>query len=363
MTAGPRTRYKTPMRKLKIGVVGCGVIGPYHMKSASVSTTMDLVAVADRIEDRARAKAAEYHARKTYREGLDLVRDPEVEAVVLAFPAGKRAELAYEALKLGKHVLLEKPGATRAAEVEKMISLQGKLVGACCSSRYKFLPSFEAARSYVASGSLGEIREIYGRSLLSAGPLGSDPPPPWRVSREQNGGGILVNWSPYDIDYLLSVAGWSVEPRAVFAQTWPVASHLAARVDPRSDAENHYVALIRCDGGAVIHLERGEFTSAQNETVWQIVGSKATLRLHMTLVDRKTIWVDETDAKTGVTTRVLWEGVEDPDPVHNGPAQDFAEAILSDRPPRTDLRTTLRIQRIFDAIYESASSGELARIG
>jgi predicted dehydrogenase len=235
-------------------------------------------------------------------------------------------------------------------------------VGACCSSRYKFLPSFEAARDFVATGALGEIREIYGRNINAAGPISGGPPPSWRASKAQNGGGILVNWSPYDLDYLLSVAGWSVEPQTVFAHTWPVAPHLAARVDPASDAENHYVALISCRGGAVIHIERGEFSSLKDETVWQIIGSRASLRLHMTLEETKRIWLDETDSQKGVTSRVLWEGSEDPTPVYNGPVQDFAAAVLESRAPKTDLQKTLQIQRIFDGIYASAASGKAVRV-
>ena len=171
-----------------------------------------------------------------------------------------------------------------------------------------------------------------------------------------------MNWSPYDLDYLLSVAGWSAVPETVFAHTWPVAPHLAARVDPASDAENHYVALIRCKGGAVIHIERGEFSSLQNESVWQIIGSRASLRLHMTLEETKRIWVDETDSQKGVTSRILWEGPEDSRLVYDGPVQDFAAAVLGNRGPRTDLQMTLQIQRIFDGIYASAASGKAMRV-
>ena len=350
------------MAKLRLGIVGCGVIGPHHMQACVDSTDIDLVAVADLIEERGRAKAAEFRVPKVFREGSDLIRDPDVEAVVLAFPAGKRAELACQALKAGKHVLVEKPPAMRAAEIEKMLRLQGSLVGACCSSRYKFLPSFEAARAYVSSGALGEIREIYGRNIFAAGASPISPPPPWRASKAQNGGGILVNWSPYDLDYLLSIPGPGVEPRTAFAQCWPVAQHLRARVDPASDAESHYVALIRCEGGVLLHIERAEFSSLQTETAWQIIGSRASLRLHMTTTDAKRIFVDEADAGSGVKSRVLWEGHEDASLVHSGPVRDFAAAVLQKRAPKTDLRQALLIQRIFDAIYASASSGKAVSV-
>jgi predicted dehydrogenase len=350
------------MRKIKLGVVGCGVIGTRHIQAAAASPVIDLVAIADPIQERARARAAEYHVPNVHHDGIELIRDPNVEAVVLAIPTGGRARLACDAFRRGKHVLIEKPPAMNAGEIVQMMGLQGGRVGACCSSRFTFLEGFRAAHAEVASGRLGQIREVYCRSLIGADRAPSEPPPAWRVSRAQNGGGILVNWGTYDLDYLLGLTDWALRPRRVFASTWPVADHLAARTAPGSDAESHFVALIRCHGGEVIHLERAEFSAVQTETSWQVVGSRGSLRLQMTFTGPKKVMIDETDPDAGVSSRVLWEGEERETDYHHGPVHDFADAILENRPPRTDLSKALVLQRIFDAIYESSESGRLAEI-
>ena len=74
------------------------------------------------------------------------------------------------------------------------------------------------------SGALGHLRELHIRAFIAAGaPTGAEPPP-WRESFAMNAGGILTNWSCYDLDYVLGVAGWSFRPRMALAQFWPCAS-------------------------------------------------------------------------------------------------------------------------------------------
>jgi predicted dehydrogenase len=104
--------------------------------------------------------------------GEDLVADPEVEAVVLAFPARGRAEMALRAFASAKHVLTEKLVAINADEVIRMIAAQGDLVVGCCSSRYRFLKSAAAATDFLASGVLGELRVVRGSAVVPA----SGPP-------------------------------------------------------------------------------------------------------------------------------------------------------------------------------------------
>lgn len=70
--------------------MGCGVIGTRHIQAAAASPLIDLVAIADPIEERARAKAAEFRVPGVFRQGLDLVKDPSVDAVVLAIPEDAR---------------------------------------------------------------------------------------------------------------------------------------------------------------------------------------------------------------------------------------------------------------------------------
>ncbi len=103
------------MQTVRLGVIGCGVIGPTHVQAASASPRIEMLAVADRIRERRERVAAEYAVPRTYAEGSELLADPDIDAVVLAVPAADRAELQFDALRLGKHLLLEKPVAMTAA--------------------------------------------------------------------------------------------------------------------------------------------------------------------------------------------------------------------------------------------------------
>lgn len=345
------------MKPVSVGIIGCGVIGRIHAKSAMESPQVKLVAVADLIEERAREVADQHSVPARYSEGLDLLDDPGVEAVVLALPANGRLALAMKAFRRGIHVLTEKPVAMNAGDVEQMIAARGALVAACCSSRYRLLPSAEVVTRFIATGALGELRVLHCRAISAAAEPPATPPPTWRLRRRENGGGILMNWGSYDLDYLLGVTGWSLVPRLVLGQTWTLAPHLTVRAAPDSDAETHVSALIRCEGGTVISYERAEFAAAQTENAWKIVGSRGALHLRMIAESAKRIAYDASSDAAGVSPQVLWEGAEDAAPLHAGPLRDFAAAIREGRPPKTTLEQALVVQKISDAIYASAEKG------
>lgn len=350
------------MKPVKLGVIGCGVIGPTHMQAATDSESLDLVAIADLIPERVKAAAEKFNVSKTYPSGDALLDDPEVEAVVLAFPTGTRTALALRALAKGKHVLVEKPVAMNVGEVEAMMAAQGELVCGCCSCRYRFLPSSEFVTNFIASGALGPIRVVRCRATYPAGPPREGQQPPWRVNKALNGGGILVNWGCYDLDFLLGITGWTLKPTAVLARTWPIPPQFACHVAPGSDAEEHFAAMIACEGGSVINFERGERVPAQAEDAWQIIGTKGSLQLRMRPEEGKQVVFNNTSTEKGVFSEVVWEGDEEHAIVSTGPALDLARAIRGDRRPRTGMQQALVLQKITDGIYASAETGSPVEI-
>jgi UDP-N-acetyl-2-amino-2-deoxyglucuronate dehydrogenase len=362
------------MQPVKYGVIGCGVIGPTHMKPAATTDILDLVAVADLIPERAQRAAAEYHVPKVYGPGLDLIANPEIELVVLALPTCHRKELALAAFAAGKNVLIEKPVAMNAGDVADLIAARGSLKAACCSSRYRFITHHQVAADFIASGKLGDLREVYIRSFFPAGPPPTEPKPEWRLKRHLNGGGFLMNWGCYDLDYLLGLTGWQLKPQKCFAQTWQIPSHIAAHIPEGSDAETQYTALIRCEGGTILSVERGEYMPIANESAWQIIGTKGSLRLTMTAVTAsgpkasagasnwKQILLDELTEDQGTVSSVLWEGEEDLNEVMVGPVRDLAQAIREDREPKTTLEKALVVQKITDAIYASGAAGDAVEV-
>jgi len=350
------------MEPVKLGVIGCGVIGGSHMGNAENSDLLELVAIADVRQEALEKRAEAYEVETTYNSGLALLDDENVEAVVLALPTCHRLELALAAFKKGKHVLIEKPIAMNAAEVEQMIAGKGDLVAACCSSRYTFPPSAAATREFVATGALGDIRVVHSRSIRAAGPKPEGPRVPWRLKHAVNGGGIFVNWGCYDLNYLLNIVNWSLKPTVALAAAWQVAPQLAYHAAEGSDAETHIAALIRCEGGAVIQYERAEFAAAEPEDAWRIIGTKGSLRLQMTCVKDKKIIYNTTTPEEGLVSQVVWSGEEESGSIGRGLVEDFALAIREGREPATDLRRSLVLQKITDACYESAATGQAVQI-
>ena len=350
------------MKQVNLGVIGCGVIGTVHIQNAVKSELINLVAVADQIEERTREAAKKFGIKKTYSSGEALLKDPNVEAVVLALPTGMRTSLALRAFSSGKHVLLEKPAAMNTSELKQMMNARGELICACCSSRYRFLESADFTTNFIAGGALGKLRIVRCRATSAARPCPEKTPPVWRVNKVLNGGGILVNWGPYDLDYLLGITGWSLKPKLVLAQTWPIPPQFECHVAPGSDAEEHFAAMICCQGGTVIMFERGEQVAAQSENAWQLIGTKGSLQLRMITEKGKKIVFDNSSTEKGVFSEVIWEGEEDSSLVHSGPVNDFARAIREKCHPKTGLEQALVIQEITDAIYASAEQGKAIEI-
>jgi predicted dehydrogenase len=346
------------MNKVRIGVVGCGVMGTRHVESAINVPRAEPVAVADLIESKAHKLADQFEVPAVYASAEALIADANVDAVIVAFPAIGRAAVAVKALEAGKHVLVEKPVAMNADEVRRMIAARGDRVAGSCSLRFRYFEHAKRATEFLATDALGDLRLLRARQLGACGPAPESPRPAWRLTRALNGGGILFNWGCYDIDYLMGLTGWTLKPRTVFAQAWPIPRQFASHVAPGSDAETYYTALVRCDGGTIISLERGEFMPAANDEAWQIIGEKGSLRMCMTPAEGKTLTHDDTSTADGVQSRVLWTGDEDwKGPHSDAPVADLVEAILEGRQTETHLERSLMVQQISDAIIASAATG------
>ena len=96
------------MEKVKVGIIGCGKISGIYCQAKQVFEILDIVACADLIPERAKARAEEYGIPQVC-SPEELLNDPEIELVVNLTIPQAHAEVCLAALEAGKHVYVEKP--------------------------------------------------------------------------------------------------------------------------------------------------------------------------------------------------------------------------------------------------------------
>jgi predicted dehydrogenase len=286
---------------------------------------------------------------------MDLVNDPNIDAIVLAMPTSDRFELARATLMAGKHLLIEKPAAMNGAELKQLVPLAKDRVVACASSRFRYSPVGKAFATILKSYPVGKLRLLQVRASVPAS-IRTDAPPAWRLNRSLNGGGILVNWGVYDLDFLVGSLDWSLQPLEVMAAAWPIMPDLSKWVAAGSDAETHVKAMIRFRNGVVLDYERAEFNSGKPEFVWRMTGDQGTLEVPMLGGDQCCITLSEV-TPDGLVEHELWRQCGPNPDVHFGPVNDFVDAIVDCRPPLTGLRQAIALTQLTDMIYESAETG------
>lgn len=178
-----------------VGIVGCGLIGQKRAKA--LGKCGRLVACADL--DVARAESlAQTSGAKVYRNWQELVWSPEVEVVIVATLHDSLAEITRTAAVAGKHVLVEKPAARNAVELEPVMAAAAKHgVKVHVGFNHRYHRSLRKAKEIVDSGALGElmfVRARYGHGAR----IGYDKE--WRADPALSGGGELIDQGPHLID-------------------------------------------------------------------------------------------------------------------------------------------------------------------
>jgi predicted dehydrogenase len=183
------------MKIFGVGVVGCGLIGQKRAKA--IGAGGKLVACADINMDRAEALARTAGA-KAFRDWRELVWSPLVDVVIVATLHDSLAEISRTAAEAGKHVLVEKPAARNAAELEPVMAASAKHgTKVHVGFNHRYHRSLRKAKELVDSGSLGELmflRARYGHGAR----IGYDKE--WRADPALSGGGELIDQGPHLID-------------------------------------------------------------------------------------------------------------------------------------------------------------------
>lgn len=180
---------------MNVAIVGCGLIGQRRARALAGAR---LVACADLDRERAEALARQAPGARALADWQAAVDRSDVDVVVVCTTHDALAEIALAAVDGGKHVLVEKPAARRAAELEPVMAAaerRGRLVRVGFNHRYH--AAFRKAREIVDGGALGDLLYARGRYGHGGRPGYEQE---WRARPELSGGGELIDQGVHLID-------------------------------------------------------------------------------------------------------------------------------------------------------------------
>jgi predicted dehydrogenase len=246
---------------LRIALIGCGLIG---RKRTEILPTGSLVAACDIERERAEALAGPYGADATT-DWRTTVSRPDVDAVIVATTHDQLAPIATAAARAGKHVLIEKPGALRASDLDELSSADargGVVVRVGFNHRYH--RAMQKVRELVDAGAIGRPQYARGR-YGHGGRIGYDRE--WRADPELSGGGEAIDQGIHLID----LSRWYLgEFTSVYGATetyfWDM------------PVEDNVFMLLRGEGGTVAHLH-ASWTEWKNLFSFELTGRLGKLEI------------------------------------------------------------------------------------
>ena len=227
---------------IRWGVIGCGEAtekksGPAFSNIAGSK----IEAVMSRNTERARSYAERHGIKKWYTNVMDIIDDPEVNAIYIATPPSSHATYAIMAIKAGKPVYIEKPMAATYEDCIR-INRASEEMGVPCFVAYyrRYLPYFRKVEELIPR--IGKIINVHIRLAQPPrefdGSTGSNMP--WRVQANIAGGGYFYDLAPHQLDLLQHYFGYIIEAKGYTANRGGL-----------YEAEDSISATFRFDSGLV----------------------------------------------------------------------------------------------------------------
>ncbi len=247
---------------MRLGIIGCGLVG---RKRANALGPHELVVCADQQPELAQRLAAEHRGCVAEAAPEVVLGRPDVDAILVCTSHDCLAPLTLAAIEAGKHVLVEKPAARTAEELEPVRAAARQHARVVkVGFNHRFHPGPRQAHELFAGGAIGDllyIRARYGHG----GRLGYETE--WRASKERAGGGELLDQGSHLIDLARWFAGDFSE----------VTGHVATYFWPMPVEDNAFLSL-RTAAGATAWLH-ASWTEWKNLFSFEVFGRTGKLQV------------------------------------------------------------------------------------
>lgn len=260
------------MKRFRTGIVGLGKVARLHAQAIAEIPSATLSGVCSRNLEKASSFGKDFGAAP-YDHVEEMVAGEKLDLVIVCTPHPNHLEPTLQALRAGAHVLVEKPLASNLEDCDAMIEaagLNGRFLGVI--SQRRFYPPVQRLKQAIDQGKIGKpvLATVQMFGWRDQAYYASDP---WRGTWAEEGGGVLVNQAPHQLDLLC----WLMGPIEEVYGVWANLNH------PYIEVEDTALAIVRFRSGALgnvvlsnsqkpgiygkvhIHGENGASVGAQTE--------------------------------------------------------------------------------------------------
>lgn len=329
------------MKKVRIGVLGAAKIAREKVIPAMQRGKLtEVVAIASRNADAARAVADELNIPKAHGSYESLLKDRNVDAVYIPLPNHLHVEWTIKAMNRGKHVLCEKPMGLNDEEVNRIINatVTAPDIKIMEAFMYRFHPQWVEAKQLVDQGGIGDLTTI--QSFFS---YFNDDPENIRNKPEMGGGGLMdIGCYPVSLSRFL----FNAQPRRVMG---------FADKDPQFGTDRTFSGMLDFNGRI------STFTCSTRMAPYQrvnILGTSGRIEIMIPFnapPDEPCTLIHQDGTSGTPLMRPLQVDAADQ---YTLQGDAFARCILEDTPPPVSIMDAWDNMHTIDALFKSAESGQ-----
>ena len=339
--------------KVRFGIVGLGAMGAAHARMLQEGKIRRAVLAA--VCDVSPEATKRFPSVRAFAKSEEMLRSGEIDAVLIATPHYAHVPEGIAALRSGLHVLVEKPLAVHKADCERLLTAHqpGRQIFAEMFNQ-RTDPLYAKLRELITSGELGALRRIQWTVTDWFRPTAYYRSGGWRATWAGEGGGVLLNQCPHNLDLWQWLFGMPDTVRAFAGlgryHDIEVEDDVTAFLGYRDGTTGVFIAStgeapgtnrleVAAERGRVV-IEQGKISFTQNE-------------VPMSEFSRTTPGMFDRPPSRDVEIKI-----EGPAPQHAGILTNFVEAILDSAPLLAPANEGIRSVELANAMLFSSSANE-----
>ncbi len=357
-------------RKVRLGIIGLGQQGGAYARfiTEGLVPNMEIGAVTDADHAKQAMAAESYPGVKVYGDYIEMMDSGDVDAIVTCIPHYLHPEVGMAALSRGLHAMVEKPAGVYTKQVKKLNEFAASKpeLSFAIMFNQRNNPLYQRLKEIVDNGEIGEILRSNWIITNWWRPQGYYDSSEWRATWGGEGGGVLVNQAPHQLDLWQWICG---VPKSVFAKvSYGFRRDIAV--------EDEVTALADFGGGVtgtfvtathdMVGTDRFEILGDQGKivvegsktaTVTRLKKKEREISQDMGMDDVRKLFMGQLDMDEFLTTETVefdsvWGGQ------HAGVLQNFAANILDGTPLLAPGSDGINGVRLANAIHLSSWKGE-----